>query len=123
MRIDVWSDRNNNKITRKFFLFAICISIIVIYSVTYTVLESTNLGVMNNCINSKVGDPIFIQKEKIINSKTAEVILDEYFNETHRFLKADLSDCGASYIFNGVQKSYMVCENGKVYEYGKICKI
>ena len=113
---------NTGRVVRKFFLFAILLLILILYSVTSSIFEKTGLGIMNNCLESKIGDPIFINDDIIISAKTATLVLNNYFNETHNFLKADLSECGATYIFNGVNTKYMVCENGKVYFYGKICK-
>ena len=113
---------NTPRVNRKFFLFATIILFLIIYTLTASIFEKTDLGIMHNCLYSKIGDPIFVNNEIILSAKSATVVLNKYFNETHIFLKADLSECGATYIFNGVNTKYMVCENGKVYFYGKICK-
>ncbi|NOR85183.1 hypothetical protein GQ473_03630 [archaeon] len=76
---------------------------------------------MKNCLDSKIGEPVFVNPSTILSQNTASIILDNYFNQTHRFLKAELNECGAAYIFNATTTKYMVCENGEIYEYGKIC--
>ena len=96
--------------------------ILILYSVTSAVFKDTDLGIMNNCMDSKIGEPIFVNNGRIIGPTAANTILDNYFNETHRFLKSELNECGAAYIFNATTTQYMVCENGEIYEYGKICK-
>ena len=122
MDIGIETGLNTGRIVRKFFLGATLLLIIILYSVTSTVIKDTDLGLMKNCLDSKIGEPVFVNNGRIIGPTAANTILDDYFNETHRFLKSELNECGAAYIFNATTTQYMVCENGNVYEYGKICK-
>ncbi len=118
---------NNNYLFKLCLIITFTIALLffsVIFSLHFMIQKSTE----SQCV-LKLGNEILYDLDRGINSKSmAEKLIEAYArsnnkNTNLRFLKTSLESCGYASVFideNGTE--YAVCENGKLYQYKKICK-
>ena len=116
------------------YLFRLCLVItftaaLLFFSIIFSLHFMIEKNTENQCV-LKLGNEILYELNRGINSKSmAKKVMEAYAQNSKKnadmhFLKAGLESCGSAYIFidKNDNVKYAVCENGKMYQYKKICK-
>lgn len=111
------------RITIILFVLGIFIFIALVVIVLGTVQESVP-GIYEACFEKLDATPRFSLENAVTSADDARDGLQEQLgaDTAPDFLNRSIEFCGFAYRFNSSSGGYVVCEDGKIYEYKKSCR-